>query len=92
MLKMQQNSMEIRMEFMKTLLHNLAVTAEFSARYGLSPKEVRHCLQEALAKLDETFPEGNSEHNTKESRQGRKKVHLEAAELHILLDGFEPQA
>lgn len=90
MLKATQASMEVKTEFMKTLLHNLALTAEFSARYGLSPEEIKRFLREALLQIDQAYPE-RSPPAASPPAHSQQQVHLEPDEIQVLLGDFEPQ-
>lgn len=81
------NSMEIKAEVMKALLHNVAITAEFTARFGLSQQEVQGLITQAMEHIERVFQDKPEPAVPPPSSIA--KVHLEAEELSLLLEGFD---
>jgi hypothetical protein len=75
---------------MRALLAEAAVTAEFSARFGVSPSEIRRCGMEPLERLDDTC-DAESAAATAAIPDGAARGHgaINAEDIQFLLSNYE---
>jgi transposase-like protein len=85
MIKAPNYTAEFKVEVIKALLFNIAVTSEFSSRYGVPPVQVRRWIRETARHLDEIFE--NVEQSA--AAHAAQASRLSPGELDALLQGYE---
>ncbi|MCL1940177.1 MAG: transposase [Desulfovibrionaceae bacterium] len=76
---------EFKAEVIKALLFNIAVTSEFSSRYGVPPVQVRRWIRETAKHLDEIFEDVEQS----AAAQAAQVSRLSPGELDALLHDYE---
>lgn len=80
---------EFKAEVIKALLFNVAVTAEFSSRYGVPPVQVRRWIRETVTHLDDVFEEVGK---AAAAFNAQEQARLTPGELDALLRDFKQPA